>query len=86
MITENRACQDFTQKSYYFVVTTNRRAEGNHLTQAERANGTQVRWHTLEEVLRLISAPEHTTVQRKYLQARDMAALREYCQRHNEEE
>ncbi len=86
VITENRASQDYTQTNYYYVVTTNHEPGENHLTQAEQANDTRVQWHTLGDTLQLISAPEHTTIQRKYLQARDMAALQEYSRWLQEEE
>lgn len=78
IVSENRAHQDFTSKSYYYVVTTDHAPEPIRLTDDELANKTTVQWHTLDEVVRLISEPKHTTTQRMYLQARDMAALREY--------
>lgn len=78
IVSENRAHQDFTSKSYYYVVTTNHPAEAIHLTDNELANKTTVQWHSLRDMLRLISKPKHTTTQRMYLQARDMAALKEY--------
>lgn len=78
IVSENRAHQDFASKSYYYVVTTDHTPEPIRLTDDELANKTTVQWHTLDEVVRLISEPKHTTTQRMYLQARDMAALREY--------
>ncbi len=78
IVSENRAHQDFTSKSYYYVVTTDRAPVAIHLTTDEIANKTTVQWYTLDEVVRLISEPKHTTTQRMYLQARDMAALKEY--------
>lgn len=78
IVYENRAHQDFTSKSYYYVVTTDHVAKPIHLTNDEIANKTTVQWHTLDDVVRLISTPKHTTTQRMYLQARDMAALKEY--------
>ena len=81
IVSENRAHQDFTSKSYYYVVTTNHTPEPIQLTDDEIANETTVQWHTLEEVMRLISEPKHTTTQRMYLQARDVAALEEYFSR-----
>ena len=78
IVSENRAHQDFTSKSYYYVITTDRAPVGIYLTDDEIANKTTVQWHTLDEVVRLISEPKHTTTQRMYLQARDMAALKEY--------
>ncbi len=78
IVSENRAHQDFTSKSYYYVVTTEHTPEPIHLTDDEIANQTTVQWHPLGDVVRLISAPKHTTTQRMYLQARDMAALQAY--------
>jgi len=78
IVTENRAHQDFTTRAYYYIVTTDHEAAPIHLTEDELASKTMIQWHPLEEVIRLISEPVHTTNQRKFLQARDMAALREY--------
>lgn len=78
IVAENRAHQDFTTHAHYYIVTTDHEAAPIHLTEDELANKTVVQWHPLEEVIRLISEPVHTTNQRKFLQARDMAALKEY--------
>lgn len=78
IVLENRAHQDFTSKSYYYVVTTDHPTEAIQLTDNELANKTTVQWHSLTDMFRLISEPKHTTTQRMYLQARDMAALNEY--------
>lgn len=77
-IYENRASLDYTQVNHYFIVTTNEAGQ-IHLTEAELANNTVVQWHSFEEVQRLISKPMFDRVQGKYLQARDVAALREYA-------
>lgn len=78
VVTENRAHADYTQISYYFAVTTEGAVEENHLTAEELSNGTSLQWHTLDEVLHLIGDPVHEVYQRRFLQARDMAALHEY--------
>ncbi len=78
IVSENRAHQDFTSRSYYYVVTTNHPVKSLQLTDNELANKTTVQWHSLQDMIRLISEPKHTTTQRMYLQARDMAALKEY--------
>ena len=78
VVSENRAHADYTQLSYYYAVQTDDAGEGNHLTDAEKSNGTELQWHTMEELLHLIGDPVHEVNQRKYLQARDMAALKEY--------
>lgn len=82
-VMENRAHQNFTSMSHYFVVHTKGPAMQIHLTENEKANKTSVQWHPLETVIRLISEPEHTTTQRMYLQARDVAALNEYLANKN---
>ena len=84
IVSENRAHQDFTTQSYYYVVTTDHPAEAIQLTENELANKTTVQWHSLKDMLRLISQPRHTTIQRMYLQARDMAALKEYVSKMSE--
>ena len=78
IVAENRAHQNFTSRSYYYIVTTNQSPAPIHLTEDEAANGTAVQWHPLDAVIRLISEPKHTTTQRMFLQARDMAALNTY--------
>lgn len=82
IVSENRAHQDFTSKSFYYVVTTEHTPEPIRLTEAEIANRTTVQWHALDEAVRLISEPSHTTTQRMYLQARDVAALKEDISRY----
>lgn len=77
-INENRAHSDYTQISYYFVVTTNDLTLSPAFTEAENNHKTTVSWYTLEETIKLIKEPVYDTVQRKFLQARDIAALNEY--------
>lgn len=78
VVTENRAHADYTQMSYYFAVTTEGNGEKNHLTAEEISIGTSLQWHTMDEMLHLIGDPVHEVYQRRFLQARDMAALHEY--------
>lgn len=77
-VEENRAHCDYTQISYYFIVTTDSKYLCPHLTEEETKHGTTVDWYTFDEAYQLISSAEHTTVQRKFLQARDVLALCEY--------
>ena len=79
IIQENRFCQDYTQYSYYYIVTTHAESGAIHLTDAEIANRTSVQWHDFETVYDLIANPPQDTQQRKYLQARDKAALDAYA-------
>ena len=78
IVYENRACHDFTQKNHYFAVSTDHTPTKANLTDKERENKTEVQWHTFEDMLRLISCAAHTTEQRKYIQARDVAAINEF--------
>ena len=77
-IEENRAHADYTQISYYYIVHTNSLCLKPAFTDEEQKNHTSVHWCSLDEVCARIGDPQHTTAQRKYLQARDMAALAEY--------
>ena len=75
---ENRAHQDFTSESHYFIVTCKHTAASIHLTDSEIANKTSVQWHPFEKIVHLICDPAHPTTQRMYIQARDKAALEAY--------
>ncbi len=77
-IYENRAHCDFTQYSYYFSVVTKGAIQETSLTKNEKANNTSVKWFPLEVIIDLISSPKHDTNQRKFIQAKDIAALTEY--------
>lgn len=79
-VEENRAHCDYTQISYYYVVDTACDTLHPALTETEVNNQTTVAWHSLEEAYRLIANPVHTNPKRKYLQARDLAALDAYMQ------
>lgn len=77
-VEENRAYCDYTQISHYFIVTTDSNDFSPRLTEEEAKHNTTVDWYSFEEAYDLIVSAKHTTVQRKYLQARDVLALREY--------
>lgn len=77
-VEENRAHSDYTQISYYFIVSTSCQQLNPNLTDDERKHGTTAGWHTLEDAYCRIANACHTTAQRKYLQARDAAALDAY--------
>lgn len=81
IIEENRFSLDYTQINYYYIVHTCGPKHSNHLTDVELAGGTELQWHSLEKAFDLISSPVFERVQGKYLQARDVAALREYMSR-----
>ncbi len=78
VVLENRFHADYTQIDYYFVIHASISDGQLHLTDNEESNGTRPQWHTLDEAVRLIRDREHDTNQRKYLQARDVAALSSY--------
>jgi len=80
IVKENRASLDYTQINYYFLVITDHIPCGNHLTAAEQANGTIVKWVALTDLIRLINDQEFDRIQGKYLKARDVAALSAYIQ------
>lgn len=77
-VKENRAHCDYTQISYYFVIITNDTKLNPAFTQAETKHKTTVNWYTLDETIKLITEPVYDKVQRKFLHARDIAALNEY--------
>lgn len=77
-VEENRAHQDYTTISYYFIVSTDTRHLNPTLTEDEQKHGTTVGWHTFEDAYRCIAGANHPTTQRKFLQARDVAALDAY--------
>lgn len=78
MVLENRARCGYTQCSYYYIVDTGSPADPARLTAAERQNGTEVQWHTLEKAVRLITETPVETNQQRFLQAWDAAALQAY--------
>lgn len=77
LVRENRACQDYTQDNYYYVVDAAKPGE-LHLTAEEQRNQVRVGWYSLEEAIRRISQPRFERIQGRYFQARDMAALEVY--------
>lgn len=78
---ENRFHADFTTISYWFIVETKTKNGSPQLTEAELTAGTKLKWCTFDETIHLIRDCEHDTNQKKFLQARDMAALEEYAKR-----
>lgn len=75
---ENRAHCDYTQYSYYYFVNTGNDVKVQSFTDIEIQNKTQVQWHPLDKVLDLIFHQKPSTNQQKFLQARDVAALKKY--------
>lgn len=83
IVEENRAYCDYTQISYYFVVTTESEKFNPSFTELEKQHSTTVAWHTLDEIIKLLTQPVYDTPQKKFLQARDTAALNEYLKQIN---
>ena len=79
-VEENRGHADYTQLSCYFVCETCDTVLQPHLTEAEAAHGATAAWMTLEQLWDAISSPTFERPQGRFLQARDMAALRAYMQ------
>lgn len=77
-VNENRFHCDYTQISYYYIVETSGTTQKTQMTEDEIINNTETQWHTLEDMVNLIFSPVHDTNQRKFLQARDVAAIKEY--------
>lgn len=77
-VSENRFHCDYTQISYYFIVETEGSTQQTQMTEDEIINNMELQWHTLEDMISLIASPVHDTNQRKFLQARDVAAIKEY--------
>lgn len=75
---ENRAHCNYTQYSYYYFVKAGNDIQDQRLTDIEIQNKTEVQWHPLEKVIDLIFNQNPSTNQQKYLQARDIAALKKY--------
>lgn len=83
---ENRAYCDYTQYSYYYFVKASDNIQAQSLTNVEIQNKTEVQWHSLEKAINLIFNQKPSTNQQKYLQARDIAALKVYISKLNREE
>ncbi|MCH5316784.1 MAG: HAD-IIIA family hydrolase [Eubacterium sp.] len=77
-IYENRAHCDYTQYSYYYFVKVGNDVKAQHFTDVEIQNKTEVQWHSLEKVIGLIFNQNSRSNQQKFLQARDVAALKKY--------
>lgn len=80
---ENRAHCNYTSLSYYYLVYTSTVGGSTKMTESEMENQTRVEWHTFEEMVCLIKDRVHDTNQRKFLQARDVAAINEYSKRNS---
>lgn len=75
---ENRAHCNYIQYSYYYFVKVGNDVKAQNFTDIEIQNKTEVQWHSLEKVIDLIFNQNPGTNQQKFLQARDVAALKKY--------
>ena len=80
-VEENRAHADYTQISYYYIVHTEDETLHPHLTATETANGTTAMWCTPDDAYVRIATPVFERPQGKFLQARDVAALKAFFSR-----
>ncbi len=79
-VVENRACHNFTQINHYFFVIASHIGKPKP-TKKERAADVCVRWCSFDELYHTIADSSPKTEQRKYIRARDKAALDEYAKR-----
>jgi ribosomal-protein-alanine N-acetyltransferase len=75
IVYENRGSQNFVQQSWYYAVEAEEDDLPLMLTEKEAANGTCVHWVTVEEAIRRIESQDVTMDSRKFVRARDLAAL-----------
>lgn len=80
-VEENRFHADYTQISYYYIVHTEDETLHPHLTATETANGTTAMWCTPDDAYVRIATPVFERPQGKFLQARDVAALKAFFSR-----
>jgi ADP-ribose pyrophosphatase len=76
-IFENRFEHDFTQERSYYIARVIGEKGELHLTEQEIAEGTTVVWLPIAEALKTISEKQQDNYQRKYIQRRDVIALKE---------
>jgi 8-oxo-dGTP pyrophosphatase MutT (NUDIX family) len=78
IVFENRGSQNFVQQSWYYAVEALEDDLPLMLTEKEKGNGTCIRWVPLEEAVRLINTQDVSMDSRKFVRARDLAALEAY--------
>ncbi len=76
-VEENRACHDFVQTNCYFTANVVTQFSP-HLTEKEKDYKISLCFLPFDEVYEKITSPHHDMPQRRYIQARDKAALDEY--------
>ena len=81
IVDENRAYCNFTQRSFYYVVTTEPPYGEPLLTDKERKNRIALQWLPFDQLVDVIASERHSTRRNRFIQARDLAALNEYRKR-----
>ena len=80
---ENRAHCDYTQYSYYYVAKVVGIPEKTNLDEDENNSEMDAQWYNIEDMIHLITSPIHNTIQKKFIQAKDIAALTEFIRINN---
>ena len=75
IVHENRGSQNFVQQSWYYAVEAEEDDLPLMLTEKEKRNGICIKWVTMDEAVRLIENQDTTMGSRKFVRARDLAAL-----------
>ena len=75
IVHENRGSQNFVQQSWYDAVEAEEDDLPLMLTEKEKSNGICIKWVTMDEAVRLIENQDTTMDSRKFVRARDLAAL-----------
>lgn len=75
IVYENRGSQNFVQQSWYYAVEAEEDDLPLMLTEKEKNNGICIKWVTMDEAVRLIKTQDVTMDSRKFVRARDLAAL-----------
>ena len=78
IIAENRFHSAAARISYFFAADTQTAKGTPHFTEHERQLDTEIIWCSFDEMLRLIREPVYDSPDKRFLQARDLAALHAY--------
>ena len=83
IVHENRGSQNFVQQSWYYAVEAEEDDLPLMLTEKEKSNGICIKWVTMDEAVRLIENQDTTMDSRKFVRARDLAALEAYRRKYD---
>jgi len=79
IVAENRFHANKTRVSYFFAVETKTSKGTPRFTIQERQLDTEIKWCSFDEMLCLMKDTVYESPDKRFLQARDLAALHEYC-------